>query len=269
MRDIGGKVAVVTGGGSGIGRGIALALAEGGMDVVLADIDEGAAGKVASEIEAHGRRALVVKTDVSDFAAVERLADAAYAEFGAVHVLCNNAGVLVAGPIADMRPDDWQWVFSVNFFGVIHGIHAFLPRMKEQGGEAHIVNTASTAGFAAGTGYVPIYAATKNAVVAVTEALRGELEPDGIGVTGLCPSTVNTRILQAQRNRPDRFGPLADEPLANAPITTGMDPEDVGRQVRQAILDNDAWIFTPPEAFDLAIERLGGLIQAMEAAKRR
>src|SRR5215471_9839645 len=261
MQEITGKVAVVTGGGSGIGRGIALALAEGGMDVVLADVDEVAAEKVGLEIQSLGRRTLVVKTDVSDFDAVERLAAAAYDEFGAVHVVCNNAGVLVAGPIADMRPDDWRWVFSVNVFGVINGIHAFLPRLLEQGGEAHIVNTASTAGFQAGTGYVPIYAASKNAVVSITEALRGELEPTGIGVSGLCPSTVNTLILQAQRNRPEAYGPMADEPLANAPITTGMDPEEVGRRVRQGILDNEAWIFTQPEALDIAFERFDRFTQ--------
>ena len=269
MRELGGKVAVVTGGGSGIGRGMGLALAGGGMDVVVADIDEGAAHKVAGEIEALGRRALVVKTDVSDYDSVLGLADAAYGEFGAVHVLCNNAGVLVAGPIADMRPDDWRWVFSVNFFGVINGIHAFLPRLKEQDGEAHIVNTASTAGFQAGTGYVPIYAASKNAVVAVTEALRGELEGTGIGVSGLCPSTVNTLILQAQRNRPTDYGPRAAEPLADAPITTGMDPEEVGRIVRQGIIDDEPWIFTHPEAMDIAIERFGRFTAAIEAAQRR
>jgi NAD(P)-dependent dehydrogenase (short-subunit alcohol dehydrogenase family) len=239
------------------------------MDVVLADVDEDAARTVANEVEALGRKALAVKTDVADFASVERLADAAFAQFGAVHVVCNNAGVLVAGPIADMRPDDWHWLFSVNVFGVIHGIHAFLPRLLAQGGEAHIVNTASTAGFQAGTGYVPIYAATKNAVVSITEALQGELEPTSIGVSGLCPSTVNTRILEAQRNRPTEFGTLAAEPLSAAPITSGMPPDEVGRKVRQAILDNEPWIITHPEAMDVALDRFRRFTEVFEAAKKK
>src|SRR3954447_9577565 len=152
MKDVAGKVAVVTGGGSGIGRGMVHAFMGAGMDIVIGDVDKAAAENVADEVRSAGRRALAMHVDVSDYDSVDALADAAYNEFDAVHVLCNNAGVLVAGPILDMRVDDWRWLFNVNVFGVIHGIHAFVPRMRDQGGEAHVVNTGSVAGFTSGGG---------------------------------------------------------------------------------------------------------------------
>ena len=266
MKDVAGKVAVVTGGGSGIGRGMVHAFMGAGMDIVIGDVDKAAAENVADEVRSAGRKALALHVDVSDWHSVESFSDAAYNEFDAVHVLCNNAGVLVAGPILDMRVDDWKWLFNVNVFGVIHGIHAFVPRMKEQGGEAHVVNTGSVAGFTSGGGYVPIYSATKNAVVAISEALRIECEPIGIGVSVLCPSAVNTKILEAQRNRPQEFGSAADEPLGRT-ITGGMDPDQVGARVLQAVYDNEQWIFTHPEALSGAATRFEQILAAVEAQK--
>ncbi|MYI82517.1 MAG: SDR family NAD(P)-dependent oxidoreductase, partial [Chloroflexi bacterium] len=138
-----GKVAVVTGGGSGIGEGIATACADAGMRVVIADIEADAAERVANALREGGAESIAVQTDVTDPDALDALADEAYAAFGAVHLLCNNAGVISVGEIASTTPADWQWLFGVNLFGVVHGIQAFVPRMREQGGEAHIVNTGS------------------------------------------------------------------------------------------------------------------------------
>ena len=266
MQEVAGKVAVVTGGGSGIGRGMVHAFMGAGMDIVIGDVDRKAAEAVAGEVRAAGRRALALTVDVSDWESMQVFSDAAYNEFEAVHVLCNNAGVLVAGPILDMRVDDWRWLFDVNVFGVIHGIHAFVPRMRDEGGEAHVVNTGSVAGFTSGGGYVPIYSATKNAVVAISEALRIECEPMGIGVSVLCPSAVNTKILEAQRNRPDAFGAAAAEPLGRL-ITGGTDPDVIGARVLRAVLDNEQWIFPHPDTLTGMATRFENILAAVEAQK--
>jgi NAD(P)-dependent dehydrogenase (short-subunit alcohol dehydrogenase family) len=239
MDDLAGRTAVVTGGGSGIGRAIALELAGAGMHVVIADIEPAPARDVAAEVEALGTRALVVPTDVADFDAVQALADAAYAEFGAVHVVCNNAGVLIFGDLQDLKIEDWNWLFGVNVFGVLNGIYAFLPRMLASGEPGHIVNTASIAALS-GDG---IYGVSKSAILNITETLRRDLEGTPIGVSALCPGMLNTKIVAAQRNRPASMGEKAQEPFGSDPVSFGLDPAHCGRRVREAILANELYAF--------------------------
>jgi NAD(P)-dependent dehydrogenase (short-subunit alcohol dehydrogenase family) len=237
--DLAGRVAVVTGGASGIGRAIVLELAAAGMDVVVADIEDAPARDVADEARAAGARAIAVHTDVADYASVQALADASYDEFGAVHVLCNNAGVLVFGDIPDLKIEDWNWLFGVNVFGVLHGIYGFLPRMLESGEPGHIVNTASIAALS-GHG---IYGVSKSTILNITESLQRDLVETPIGVTALCPGMLNTKIVAAQRNRPASMGPKAHEPYGSDPVSFGVDPAHCGRRVREAILTGELYAF--------------------------
>ena len=247
MEELSGKVAVVTGGGSGIGEALVHALAGEGMHVVVADIEREAAERVASaavESGESGGTALAVGVDVADRESVQGLADAAYDEFGAVHVLCNNAGVLLMGTAVSASPGDWQWLLSVNLMGVVHGIDAFLPRMRAQRGEAHIINTSSVAALGGGGPY----AASKAAVLAFSEALHEELAGEGIGVSVLCPSYINSKILAAQRNRPEHFGSEAEEPFGRLEVTTGLAPDAVARHAIEAIRSQQLYVFTLPES---------------------
>jgi NAD(P)-dependent dehydrogenase (short-subunit alcohol dehydrogenase family) len=255
VRELKGKVAVVTGGASGIGHALVMALAEAGTSVVVADIDEDAARSAAREAEGLGVGSLAVATDVGDAGAVGRLADLAYEEFGRVDILCNNAGVLLFGPLTETVPDDWRWVFSVNVMGVVHGVQAFVPRMTRQGGPAHIVNTASVAALGGGKGG-GVYSASKNAVLAISESLRAELEEHSIGVTVLCPANIRSRILDSQRNRPS--GRRAPEPFGTG-TEFGIDAVHVGRRAVQAIRDNELYVFVVPEGW---ASRLGETARA-------
>ena len=242
MKDIAGKVAVVTGAGSGIGRGMARALAGAGMHVVVADIELEAAEAVAQELNG-----TPFKVDVSMPDEVEAFANQVYAKLGTVHVLCNNAGVGVNGPLSLMTHDDWRWVVSVNVLGVAHCLTAFLPRMQKQEGEAHIVNTGSILGLMS----VPnmgVYGATKAAVVAMSESLRSELENDQIGVTVICPGSVRTRIIEAARNRPAELKETNVTPQANFSDPVGaLDPDLLGLQVRDAIIANQLYLIPMSE----------------------
>jgi NAD(P)-dependent dehydrogenase (short-subunit alcohol dehydrogenase family) len=239
MDELAGRTAVVTGGASGIGRAIARELAAAGMGVVVADIEEGPAREVADELRATGADALAVRTDVSDAASVRALADAAYDEFGAVHVVCNNAGVLIFGAVQDLTIEDWNWLFGVNVFGVLHGIYAFLPRMLAGGEPGHIVNTASIAALS-GHG---IYGVSKSAILHITESLREDLSGTPIGVTALLPGMVDTKIVAAQRNRPASAGPKAHEPFGAEPVSFGVDPVHCARRLREAILTDELYAF--------------------------
>jgi NAD(P)-dependent dehydrogenase (short-subunit alcohol dehydrogenase family) len=195
------RIAVVTGGASGIGRALALLFAREGAHVVVADLDEaGMAETVAGVVQA-GRRGLAVKTDVSHLADVQALADRAFAELGAVHVVCNNAGVALWGGLESVSHQDWEWAMGVNLWGVIHGVEAFVPRMVAQKQPGHVVNTASMAGLIASQG-LGVYNTTKYAVVGLAETLQKDLRGHDIGVSVLCPMGVNTRIRQSERNRP-------------------------------------------------------------------
>ena len=244
MEDLRGKVAVITGGASGIGLAMADAFAGEGMHIVLADLELAALEAATQAVGARGGEVLAVPTDVTDPAAVEQLAEQAVDRFGAVHVICNNAGVGGLGGVAWETPmSGWRWVLEVNLWGVIHGVHSFLPKLIAQG-EGHIVNTASAAGFAAMPFMAP-YSATKHAVLAISEAMHHELTmmAPGVGVTVLCPGFVRTQIAKSNRNWPvERLGPLpasadADgfQAVVEGLVDGGVEPSALAAQVVDAI----------------------------------
>jgi NAD(P)-dependent dehydrogenase (short-subunit alcohol dehydrogenase family) len=271
VRELYGKVAVVTGGASGIGRGMVLAFADAGMHVVIADVEVGAAEKVADEARALGVKAFAVATDVARLESVEALAERVYGELGAAHVLCNNAGVAVFGPLDDMRADDWRWLLGVNLEGVANGLQAFLPRMKAQAGEKHVVNTASIAGIGALPG-IGIYTATKYAVVGISETLRLEGAPWGLGVSVLCPGMVRTRIFESQRNRPTELGESKPATLTVDPdvglMASMLDPLVVGRRVRAAVQNDELYVFTHPDTRAIFERRAAAIRAGFDAADR-
>ncbi len=258
MKELAGKVAVVTGAASGIGRALARTLGREGMRIVVADVDEaGLAGTI------EGLEAVAVGTDVSDLAQVQKLADAAYRAFGAVHVLCNNAGVAVWGGLETATHRDWQWVLGVNLWGVIHGIEAFVPRMIAQNGEGHVVNTASMAGLIASQG-LGVYNTSKYAVVGLSETLAKDLRPYGIGVSVLCPMGVATRIRDSGRNRP---AALRNEVAATAApvelIGRTLSPEPVARMVVHAIRDNRLYVIPHEESLEAVRKRFQRIERAI------
>ena len=203
MENLQGKVAVITGGASGIGRAVADRAAGEGMRIVLGDVEEGPLKEAVDDLTSSGAEALGVVTDVADGASVRNLRDAALDRFGAVHLVHNNAGIGLGGPIWEVSEADWRWILGVNLWGVIHGVRTFTPLLIEQG-EGHIVNTASIAGLIAAPFLGP-YNATKQAVVAISETLFKDLQSVGapVGVSVLCPGFVQTRIAESERNRPD------------------------------------------------------------------
>ncbi|HXU91844.1 MAG TPA: SDR family NAD(P)-dependent oxidoreductase, partial [Methylomirabilota bacterium] len=201
--DLRDKTAVITGGASGIGRALTLRFAREGANVVVADVDAPGMEAVAAEARGFGVKAVAVATDVSQLAQVQALALRAFESFGAVHVLCNNAGVAAWGGLESASHRDWQWVLGVNLWGVIHGVRSFVPRMIAQGEPAHVVNTASLAGLSSNP-FLGVYNVTKHAVVTLSETLAQELAIMGtpVRVSVLCPGFVQTQIADSQRNRP-------------------------------------------------------------------
>lgn len=251
-----GQVAVVTGGASGIGRGLVDRFASEGMKVVIADIEKDVLDQAVAEVVATGGEAIGVVTDVSDRASVESLAAATMDAFGAVHLLCNNAGVETGGSFGTIPLSSWRWVFDVNVFGVINGCQVFLPLLSRQA-EAHIVNTASVASFDTSVPTMAPYMASKHAVLGLTENLARELQAAGspVQVSLLAPGFVRSRIADAERNRPAGVPAAGSDPVRRALIdqlsgliqTQGMDPAQAAELVVQGIRENRFFIFTHPE----------------------
>ena len=267
--DLEGRTAVVTGGAAGIGLGIARQFRAAGMEVVIADIEDAALQKAANEIGALG-----VRTDVRDPASVQALADATIAEHGSVHVVVNNAGVGPMAPIADLRLGDWKWMLEVNLWGVIHGVHSFLPLLKGNAEGGHIVNTASIGGLMTGPG-MGAYNVTKFGVVALTEVLAMELatEDSKVGASVLVPGTVHTDIGNSTRNRPaDASGSaLADGRLEEGPDLgmTWLEPDDVGRILIDSLAAGDLYVVTHPEGWPMVERRHQGIATAFSSASTR
>ncbi len=272
MEHLRGKTAVVTGAASGIGLATATAFVGEGMNVVLADIERApltaAVAKLEAAAKAQGQAVLGVATDVSVWEQVESLAGRSVDAFGAVHVLHNNAGVVVGGPIETLSLADWEWVLGVNLWSVIYGIKAFLPLIK-QAGEGHIVSTASTAGLVSAPIIGP-YNVSKFGVVALQETLQRELDADRspIGASVLCPGAINTRIADAARNRPAESAKAHAETKqesgfqagARKMLSKGMDPADVADMVVTAIKNKQFWILTHPDWKNVLRDRVEALV---------
>lgn len=272
MKDLAGKTAVVTGGASGIGLAMAERFAMAGMKIVVADVEAPALDTAVDGLTSSGADAIGVVTDVSSIESMEALAAAANDRFGAVHVVCNNAGV---GGNADgsggtgVDLADWKWVLDVNLWGVVHGHKVFLDQLIEQG-EGHIVNTASMAGQFPGHG---AYSASKWAVVGITEGLFHQLQGTGVGVSCLCPGWVRTQILDSARNRPEWAAPnpLDDEDHAveaearrefiRDQISSGMDPAQVAELVQDAITNDSFWVFTDMTMVSALADRFSSILE--------
>lgn len=258
MQDFTDKVAVVTGAAEGIGKAIARAAAAEGMKLVLADIDAAALDALAAEFAAADVPVLALRTDVSSPEQVDALADAAFARFGAVHLLVNNAGVAVAKSVWETTPKDWEWVLGVNLYGVTNGLRAFLPRMLERGEAGHVVNTASVAGLLS-VPALAAYNASKFAVVTVSEGLHHDLalRQAPIGVSVLCPSWVKTRIAESGRHRLGEEGAVQagtsvqSQKIGQAvfqAVQAGITPDSVAESVFEAVRAGRFYIVTHPES---------------------
>jgi NAD(P)-dependent dehydrogenase (short-subunit alcohol dehydrogenase family) len=258
------RVAVVTGGASGIGRALCLALAGRGTDVAVADLDEAGMAETAAGVRAAGRRAIAVRTDVSRREDVQALADRAFSELGGVHVLCNNAGVAAWGGLESATHEDWQWLIGVNLWGVIHGIEAFVPRMIAQRQGGHVVNTASMAGLIASQG-LGVYNTTKYAVVGLSETLQKDLRPHGIGVSVLCPMGVATSIRESARSRPAHLQNPAARPGGEVTlIGRTLEPGKVADMVVASIRADRLYVITHAEGLDPLRRRFQRMEQAIK-----
>jgi NAD(P)-dependent dehydrogenase (short-subunit alcohol dehydrogenase family) len=273
MKDFRGKTAFITGGAGGIGLSMARAFGGAGMNVVIADVDESAAKDAAERLVSEQIKAIPVPCDVSDRKGVHSAALSAVAAFGKVHIVCNNAGVAVGGPIGTVKERDWDWIIDVNLKGVIYGVETFVPLIRGHGEGGHIVNTASMAGIVSPPGMEP-YTATKFAVVAMSEGWAGQLAPLDIGVSVLCPGFVRTRIHESGRNRQERYGGHADvDPGLNGGpavgaqmVLSGIDPDVVGPRVLEAVRDNELYVFTHPQFKDAAEARFAAIRSAFDRA---
>jgi NAD(P)-dependent dehydrogenase (short-subunit alcohol dehydrogenase family) len=256
--DISGKTAIVTGAASGIGLGIATALAEAGANVVMADIQKDAVEAAAHDLFGTNKRVMPVRIDVTQEQSVLDALAEAERNLGKLHIACNNAGVPMHGTkLTDVPPNDWTFVIGVNIWGIIHGIRHFVPAILRHGEEGHIVNTASVAGFQnrRGTNQGP-YSMSKYAALSLSEALEQELEGTPVGVSVLCPGPINTNIARGARNRPDHLGGpqirANDEAvLAERLATTGLDPKKVGERVVDAIITKTFYAFVSAVPADL------------------
>jgi len=270
MKEFKDKVAVITGAASGLGRAMAERCVQEGMKVVLADVEVETLTKTEASMKASGATVLAIRTDVSHASDVEALAQKTLDAFGAVHLLCNNAGVGTGSAIWKSTIADWEWVIGVNLWGVIHGVRVFVPIMLEQDTECHIVNTASMAGLISGPG-LGAYKVTKHAVVTLSETLYHELAERGarVSVSVLCPGVVSTRIMESARNRPAHFPtPEPRDPASAARwealrerVATGMPPGQVADAVFEAIRKDQFYILTHPEWQDSVRSRMEDILQ--------
>lgn len=277
MQDLKGRTAVVTGGGSGVGRGISLGLAAEGMKVAVLDLNGGAAERVAQEIAARGTESMAVTVDVTSTQQLAAAAKEVIGRFGNVNLLCANAGVILPiGPLAENSDSDWEYVFSVNLHGVVKTVNAFLPSLREAD-EAHIVNTASLGGvLSVPEVLVGVYTSSKYACVGYSECLRGELASEGIGVSVLCPGLVESDLYTTSAaNRPDRLGGpetvvalSKNASTSDAVAPTAMPAEDVGPILVRGIRENRLHIFTHPEALTVVEARFAGMRADFEAEAR-
>jgi NAD(P)-dependent dehydrogenase (short-subunit alcohol dehydrogenase family) len=263
-----GRVAVITGGASGIGLALARRFAGEGMKVVIGDVEEPALKAAVDELHGGGAEVEGVVTDVTDAEQMQGLADAAVARFGGVNVFCNNAGVGGGGLSWEMPLSTWEWVLGVNLWGVIHGIRAFVPLLMQQD-EGHIVNTASIAGLVAAPFMGP-YNASKHAVVALSETLHHELAmmAPQVKVSVLCPGWVSTNIADSSRNRPahlqgDALEDGAAGELLRQIIAQGMPPADLAEKVLAAIRDDRFWILTHDDESDMWVRAVNRRIESL------
>jgi NAD(P)-dependent dehydrogenase (short-subunit alcohol dehydrogenase family) len=271
LRDFVGKVAVVTGAGSGMGRAFAQRFAEEGMRVVLADVEREALDRAVGELRASGFEAVGVPTDVSSREAVGRLASEALDAFGAVHLVANNAGVegYLDGAIWDATEKDWRWTMGVNFWGVVHGVETFLPIMLRQDTEGHVVNTASMTAVVAGRN---MYSVTKQAVLALTETIYAQLveREAKVGVSALCPGIIATRLFQGSRNRPAELR-NEDEPagaeqgrelrrVMHERLQAGMRPSEVASILVEGIREGRLYILTDHDWDDRITSRTEAIL---------
>ncbi|TGD73370.1 SDR family NAD(P)-dependent oxidoreductase [Mangrovimicrobium sediminis] len=264
MQNLAGKTAIVTGGAAGIGLGISRALLRAGMNVAIGDIQEAALINARDELADYPERLLVARLDVTDREGFAAFADAVEARFGAIHLLANNAGVVVSGPIAQASASDWDWVIDVNLRGPVNGLLTVLPRILGHGEGGHILNTASTSGLLphAGAG---IYTTTKAGLIGMSEALRSELEPQGVAVSVLCPGPVRSDISNAGRNRPAAYAgsgyTAAAGPSAADLPDWMMSADAVGELVREGIERDLLYILTHNE-HRAGLEQRGAAILA-------
>lgn len=276
MKEFKEKVAVITGAASGIGRGLAERCAREGMKVVLADIEEAALREIEQTLKAGGATVLAVRTDVSRVGDIESLAQRTLETFGGVHLLFNNAGVqaeLKGGKkVWEHSLADWEWVISVNLWGVIYGLKVFVPIMLEQGTESHIVNTGSVGGVLSGP-ELEIYGVTKHGIVTLSERLYIQLRQINapIGVTLLCPFLVGTNLMEAARNRPENLqNPPEQLPESVPDFTLGnfsnansviMSPEDFAAQVFDAIRNDRFYVLTEPALNPSILRRVENMVE--------
>lgn len=265
MEEFEGRVAVITGGASGLGLAMAQRFADAGMNIVIGDIEAEPLAMAEAAITAKGVKVLPLRIDVAKAEGVEALAEGAYRHFGGVHVLCNNAGVGGSpGAMWELSLEDWRWVIDVDLWSVIYGVRSFVPRMIAAGEEAHVVNTASVAGLVTGAVGAP-YTVAKFGVVALSEQLYFELGRGGhnVGVSVLCPGFVNTNIYDSGRNRQSEYGQAEVTPTAEgeqrramlqAMRNTMMQPAEIGELVFEAVRTRNLYIVpTGSEALDSAV----------------
>ena len=279
MKDLAGKTAFVTGAASGIGLGIATALAQAGVKVMLCDIEQGALDRAVEQLKLTNADVDGVKADVSLKAELKSSAEAAIARYGKVHILVNNAGVGGGGAYGGWTDAGWDWTLGVNLMAVIWGIEIFGPLIEQHGEGGHIVSTASVAGLLSSGGNVP-YCVSKYGVVALSEGLRNELAPRGIGVSVLCPGFVRTNIMDSARNLPERFERPPAERLAamrssdmfkfvQERVSHGIDPLYVGELVREGIENDWPYIFTDAEFEPLIEARFAAVKQGFDRIRGR